>query len=872
MRFKGASTIALMAAVLFAAPAGATRAAVAKQFETAIADTKSSMMTDPVAALSKARAAEAIAKSMPEGKDARIAHATSQWLSSEALTRLGEPERAKPLVEQAIAVVRQEQPNSKLNADLLKSSAAIASKTGAIQSALPLLHQAFAIYQKLGETRSQAIILQNIGSLYYDARSYQRALHYYDQAAMVYKDDPAVTVSLHNNRGSVFKEMGNFVAAERQYAAAITVAAKMDSPFLLANVLSNLAWAQIKNNQLAAAKATIKRGLSLAGNDATLISALYGAAAQISFQTGRYDEAAQQIATAFGDRDIENTTMEARDNHDVAAKVYHAIGRTELAYRHLRSFKRLDDRGRDLSASTNDALMSAQFDAANQKLQISKLEAQKVQKELALEQSQNKLKSVAAVTVFGGVAGSAVILAMLFAVATSRRRRREISAANVQLTYAAHHDLLTDLPNRAYFRELAANAINDAAQSGARAALLLIDLDRFKAVNDTLGHNAGDELLKLVATHLKAEAGKTAHAVRLGGDEFAIIVPKAGSEENLMALGMRIVDRLSEPHLISGSTVNIGATVGIAVGPMDGDNVTTLTRTADLALYAGKSAGRGRAIRYGREMQREIDERRVLETDLRVALERGEIQVAYQAIYDANSKSLVGYEALLRWEHPTRGAISPSQFIPIAEEAGLINAIGDWVLKTACAEAAQWPENINLAVNLSAMQVEGQGLVSHVVNALAASGLSADRLELEVTESVFLHDDSKANETLGQLRALGVTLALDDFGTGFSSLGYLRRAEFSTIKIDRSFVKSATQGSQDSLAIIRAIISLASDLGMATTAEGVEIDDELELMCSLGCHRIQGYLFSRPTHAPSIDHFGRSDPEYRDAHNRSAAA
>ncbi len=855
MRLKGVSLIALMAATLVAAPVYATPAPVVKKFQDAIAQTKASMMTDPAAALSKARAAEAIATTMPEGKDAQIAKATSAWLSSEALTRLGEPERAKPLVVQALTIVRAQQPGSKLHADLLKSNAAIASKTGNIQAALPLLHNAFSIYQKLGETRSQAIILQNIGSLYYDARSYQRALHYYDQAASVYKDDPAVTVSLHNNRGSAFNEMGNFSAAEKQYADAIKVASQMNSPFLLASVLSNLASAQIKNGDLAAAQSTISRGLRLASGDKGLNAAFYGAAANIAFRTGRNADAARQIATAFAGLDIENTTMEQRDNHEIASQIYGAIGEPALAYRHLRAFKRLDDKGRDLAASTNDALMSAQFDAANQKLRISKLEAQKVQKELALEQSQNKLKSVAALTILGGLAASAVLLAMMYAVATSRRRRREISEANVQLTYAANHDLLTGLPNRAYFRELAGNAITEAVQSGHSAALLLVDLDRFKWVNDTLGHNAGDELLKIVANILKDLAGEQAHAVRLGGDEFAIIIPHVSAEAHLMEMGARIVERLSAPQDVSGSTVSIGATVGVALAPEDGHDVTTLTRAADLALYAGKGAGRGRTTRYGPDMQRRVDDKRILEHDLRHALERGEIRVAYQAIYDAHKTSLVGYEALLRWEHPERGAISPSQFIPIAEEAGLINAIGDWVLKTACAEAVKWPEHINLAVNLSAIQVEGQGLVSHVVNALAVSGLRSDRLELEVTESVFLHDDGKANETLQQLRTLGVNLALDDFGTGFSSLGYLRRAEFSTIKIDRSFVKSANGGSQDSLAIIRAIISLANDLGMITTAEGVETVEELELMRTLGCVQIQGYLFSRPTHAPSIDHF-----------------
>jgi EAL domain-containing protein (putative c-di-GMP-specific phosphodiesterase class I) len=280
-------------------------------------------------------------------------------------------------------------------------------------------------------------------------------------------------------------------------------------------------------------------------------------------------------------------------------------------------------------------------------------------------------------------------------------------------------------------------------------------------------------------------------------------------------------------------------------------DVKSLTRAADLALYAGKAAGRGHAVRYQPEMLAKVDERRVLERDLRNALERGEIQIAYQGIVDAVSENTVAYEALLRWEHPTLGAISPARFIPSAEEAGLINQIGDWVLKTACREAASWSDSIYLAVNLSAIQVASNGLAANVVNALAASGLPAHRLELEVTESVFLGDDGKSEEALEHIRSLGVKLALDDFGTGFSSLGYLRRATFSTIKIDRSFVKSASQNSQNSIAIIRAIVALASDLNMKTTAEGIESAAELATVRALGCTLAQGYLFSMPTFAPS---------------------
>ena len=293
----------------------------------------------------------------------------------------------------------------------------------------------------------------------------------------------------------------------------------------------------------------------------------------------------------------------------------------------------------------------------------------------------------------------------------------------------------------------------------------------------------------------------------------------------------------------------------MAIGPDDGNSVAVLTRRADLALYHGKKTGRGHCVRYREFMQLEADERHLLEADLRTAMTNGELSIAYQSIVSAETQEPVAYEALLRWEHPTRGQISPEIFIPIAEDARLISQIGAWVLRTSCTEAKKWPEHVRLSVNVSALQVEGGGLSSSIVGALAASGLNPEQLELEVTESVFLGKQVKVEQILEGLRSLGIQLVLDDFGTGYSSLGYLKRAKFSAIKIDRSFVKSATQGSSESIAIIRAIVSMADELGMQTTAEGIETNEDLEVMRDLGCSQLQGYHFSRPSKSVS----GRPD-------------
>jgi diguanylate cyclase (GGDEF)-like protein len=391
-------------------------------------------------------------------------------------------------------------------------------------------------------------------------------------------------------------------------------------------------------------------------------------------------------------------------------------------------------------------------------------------------------------------------------------------------------------------------------EQGGECALMLIDLDRFKAINDTLGHEAGDNLLLQVGDRLHEMLPDGARAGRLGGDEFAVVLPDA-SHTALEETAGEIVTTLSSPYEIDGRTATIGASVGIAIGSGDAQTVDVVTRNADLALYYSKHTGREKYTFFEPRMLAEAEERRRIEADLRTALIEDQFALAYQPIVDAARGEIVAFEALLRWEHPTRGEILPGTFISIAEEAGLIRHIGEWVLRTACAEAARWPEHIKLAVNLSVVQIEGEGLLPAVVSALAYSGLAPERLEFELTESIFLSDGPITSKTLDALRALGITLALDDFGTGYSSLGYLQRAEFAKIKIDRAFVKAAAEGNEDSLAIIKAIVSMAGGLGMATTAEGVETEEEKRLVCELGCSEIQGFLIGRPERRDSAPEF-----------------
>jgi diguanylate cyclase (GGDEF)-like protein/PAS domain S-box-containing protein len=421
----------------------------------------------------------------------------------------------------------------------------------------------------------------------------------------------------------------------------------------------------------------------------------------------------------------------------------------------------------------------------------------------------------------------------------------EARRSHDRIAQLARFDPLTGLANRALFREALDDALARASRTGKHCALLFIDLDRFKVVNDTLGHGAGDCLLRETAGRLRDTIGGGATIARLGGDEFAVMLPEA-SARRTDHIARAIVTSLAQPFDLDGHSTTVGASVGYALGPVDGANVEMLLKSADLALYEVKSNGRGAAGRYNAGMRERADERRALEADLAMALERGELSLAFQPVVEASDEHIVGFEALLRWTHPTLGNIPPVKFIPVAEATGLIIPIGHWVIETACAWAAHWPEHVRVAVNLSPVQIDDPVLIETVQKALAENGLAPERLELEITESLFLNEKPSTIGTLAALRGLGVSFALDDFGTGYSSLGYLQRASFSRIKIDRSFVSRVIQPGSEAGAIIQAIVSLAHSLGMVTIAEGTETREEFERCRSLGCEQVQGYLFGRP--------------------------
>jgi diguanylate cyclase (GGDEF)-like protein len=414
--------------------------------------------------------------------------------------------------------------------------------------------------------------------------------------------------------------------------------------------------------------------------------------------------------------------------------------------------------------------------------------------------------------------------------------------AEQQVTHLAHYDPLTDLPNRVLFRKQLEHEMKR-VQPGQQLAVLYLDIDEFKSVNDSLGHRIGDELLKSVAVSLRCCVEATDFVARLSGDEFAIIQTEVEESADIIDLVARIYRVIREPYECFGHQVTTDASIGIALAPKNGTDLDQILQNADLAMYDAKAAGRRTYRFFEPEMDERVKVRGILEMDLRQAIIDGGFEVYYQPIVDLQSNQISGCEALLRWRHPRRGMISPAEFIPVAEQTGLINQLGEWVLTTACAEAAKWPNNIKLAVNVSPVQFRSDTLALKVVAALAASGLSAGRLELEITEAVLIRDDVAALAVLHQLRMLGVRIALDDFGTGYSSLSYLQRFPFDKIKIDRCFVAGIAEPGGSS-SIIQAVMVISTARNITTTAEGVETEQQKELLRVLGCTEMQGYLFS----------------------------
>ncbi|RDC60502.1 Diguanylate cyclase [Alteripontixanthobacter maritimus] len=810
-------------------------------FDAKIGEAQASMMADPSAALKLARDAAKAAQGSKRDMAEQIL--TSQWLEGEALMRLNRADEAQEIIAKALAKIEHLAPSSKLHADLLRSQASLKAGKGEYGEALAFFQDAHDSYKALGEARSQAIVLQNIGSLYSDARDYERVLDYYRQANVTYKEDNALSVSAHNNRGNALKALDRFGKAEQEFRLALASARKMSSPMLEARIFTNIASAQLKNGQVGAAEQSLAQGIRLASRGAAdWLPFLYGVKAQIAFGRGNTEEAWRFISRTFASQDVKTTAPLFRDFHETAYQISLKREDYQSAVEHLAAFNRLDSQASSLSAQANNALLGARFDATNRELRISRLSAAKVANEVRLTKAEQQVWRLT-----GGITLALIaILTALFTLRALSRSRATIKNNNDKLTYLTQHDGLTGLLSRGYFRNLFDAEFDACMDANDQGVLMLIDLDRFKQINDVHGHAAGDYVLVEVATRFREVAGDNAVIGRLGGDEFGLFLPHSTSIEDARNIAANLTRRLGEVYYMSGTEMTIGASIGLTVFGDQNSSTSVLMTNADLALYEAKDRGRGIYVEYSPKMRIELEERVSLERDLEAALANDEISISYQPIVGGGDRKIKSYEALMRWNHPTRGNVPPSVFIPVAEDALLIERLGAWMLRKACAEAKTWDDAIKLSVNISALQLSTGEFLTTVIEALASSGLAPNRLLLELTESIVLEMDDETERLVNNLADIGVSFVLDDFGHGYSSLNYIEKMNFSMIKIDRDSVQTATAGSSKSQAIVTAIVSLARSLDIDVTAEGIEADDQLETMTRLGCSSFQGYLFGAP--------------------------
>ena len=820
--------------------------------ERKLADAKAAMMADSAEALRLAR--EVGNEASQDTVQARRTRLTAQWLQAEALIRLNRQDEAQTIVSAASEEAAASFASEKIYADLLRSQASLNALGGNYGEALSSFLEAHDRYKSLGDTRSQAIILQNVGSLYSDARDFERVMRYYRQANDTHSGDPALSLSAHNNIGNALKELDKFEEAKAEFETALDIAVEMGSPMLEARILTNIASTQLHLEDYAGARETIERSARLARADApSWLPFVFGVRSQINLETGDLAGARADIERVFADQDLTATSPYFRDFHHTAHKVYTASGAHAHAIDHLQAYYRLDGQARDLSASANSALLAARFDSENRELRISKLSAENQASEARLASSQNKVIMLSA----GIVLFTAALLALLFALKAVKRSKRAMTTANEKLTYVIQHDGLTGLHARDYFHSLLQEQTVSVKASGESGVLMLIDLDRFKQVNDTYGHVAGDHLLVRTAERFREAAGPDAVIGRLGGDEFALFLPHPCDVEDSWDIAQAVIDRINVPFQFEGHDMVVGASIGIARIEPNIASTSALITNADLALYEAKRQGRGIYVNYAESMRAKLEERVSIENDLTAALEKGELSVSYQPIVEGSSGNTRCYEALMRWNHPVRGEVSPELFVPVAEDAMIIDELGAWLLRTACKDATGWDESIKLTVNVSALQLSSGAFLSTVVEALASSGLQPERLVLELTESVVLEMSEDVERLTRSLNDLGVSFALDDFGRGYSSLNYIEKMQFSMIKIDRDFVQAAAAGSQKSQAVVAAIVSLANSLGIDVTAEGIEKDDQAAAMLELGCSCFQGFHYGMP--GPIASMFGEEE-------------
>ncbi|VWX50525.1 bifunctional diguanylate cyclase/phosphodiesterase [Novosphingobium sp. 9U] len=839
--------------------AGMTSAATVLADEM-IRGARHTMMEDPAKVEPMARTYEARLRLLPSSLARTVALAKLHWMAGEAATRQLHFAAARERLQRARKLALQASDQQTL-ADVTVSVASLDEESGSPALAIRGYQGAFHIFQRLGNRRSQSITLQDLGSLYMRANDPVRGARYIQQAAAVYQEEPALLATIHGTLGSIYSDTGRRSDAHTEYAAGALLARQAAMPSLEMELLDSDTQLLLDARDLKEARRVNARADVLAKSTPTseyhlAVSALLATALD-NHPVGR-----DLINRAIGMVKGRDAALGDRRIHELAFLVFKELGDTDSALEQQELSTRLKDKSVKASLDAQNALLAAQFDYANQNLRIAKLNSDRLRRKTHFQR---------VALIWACATGTLALAALGGGLGLALLGRRRISAVNYELKQSnaeleqaleevvkrersereaielAEHDALTTLPNRRNLRTKLLRGVIEPGSQPVNVALMLMDLDRFKPINDIHGHEVGDLLLVEVANRLRALCvSHNAKPARLGGDEFVIVV-ELGEDGSADEFAAEAIRTLARPFDIDGRRLTIGVSIGLSRYGRDGTQVSDLLRKADIAMYEAKRSGRNTFRFFDDDMDRWLQDRAQMEADLRIAVQIGQIDVHYQPIHCFEENRTTSFEALARWTHPLRGPVAPDQFIPLAEEAGIISELTNQVLLQACRAAREWPSDVSVSVNLSPLLLGDEWIGPRVMSILAKEGLAPHRLVMEITETAVIGDRARAAEVINAFRNSGIRVALDDFGKGHSSLSQLHELAFDSLKLDSSFVR--TFDNPDSLKISTAVAGLARAMNLPVTAEGIETIHAAQTAQKLGFGFGQGYLFGRPMSA-----------------------
>lgn len=840
-----------------------------------IANAKAVMMTDPGKGLAVGQRLQDQVTSPEFTGNRTLALAKARWVKAEALGRLKRlPEARREIAESLRLATISNDPKAKGSG--LMTRAFIKSEVGDVVGAVKDYVSAYAYATQAHDPRMQSVSLQLLANIYNAAGNYEKAIEYLNQARDTYKADPLLQLSLENNLGNISLKLGRLDESLHHLRNGVRIAAENKFSGLELRTLGNIAAVQVKAGDVPGAEKTLARARFLTRNQPANIFEIPNMEAIIALAEGKTREARFWLEILLKDPDTEPAILSNAGIHELAYSIYKANGDYDLALHHLEALSKIHEDSASIATSSNAALTAAKFDYANQELKIATLESQDLRRAAESERRTYKIvvSSVLALLVVAAVALISILrsrdranaacsdladsnAALEAALAEVEARQR----AELEATRLAEHDALTGLPNRRHLTDHLFERVRRDCDDRQDCSILLLDLDNFKPINDNHGHEAGDAVLTGVAERLREICGRHgASPIRLGGDEFVIVLAAPRGTDAPSTLATEIIKEISRPYQLSDRHLIIGTSIGISQYPHDGETLRELLGAADIAMYEAKKSGRRTCRFFDSDMDVQIRRRSATEQDLRQAVAEGRIQTYFQPIYSYGKSSITSFEALARWQHHLRGMVPPDEFIPIAEETGLIGAITESILSQACRAAKDWPSEVSVSVNLSPILLRTDWISRKIFKILQKEDLPASRLTIEITETAVIDDLELASKVIDSLRAAGVRIALDDFGKGYSSLSHLRHLHFDHVKLDASFVRTLKE--PDSMKITTAVAGLGRAMGIAVTAEGVETVETADQLADMGFSYAQGYLFGRPLPADetkAIAWAGRTD-------------